>query len=99
MGVGIIVPVDEPIDPVNQMSVAEKKARSHICIDPSLGTFTVSLIMLSSEIFWKRLHHALEGLGGIHRIADNVIIWGRIDEEHNAHIAPSSSAVSKRVSP
>ena len=34
MGAGIIVLVDEPTELVNQMSVAEKKARSHICIDP-----------------------------------------------------------------
>lgn len=34
MDVGIIVPVDKPTVWVSQMSVAEKKVRIRICIDP-----------------------------------------------------------------
>ena len=35
----------------------------------------------SSEIFQKRLHQASEGLEGVRCIADDIIIWGRTDEE------------------
>ena len=40
----------------------------------------------SSEIFQKRLHQPLEGLEGFRCIADDVIIWGRPDEEHEQRI-------------
>ena len=43
-------------------------------------------LKVSSEIFQKRLHHALEGLEGVRCIADDVIIWGRTDEEHDARV-------------
>ena len=43
-------------------------------------------LKVSSEIFQKRLHQALEGLPGVRCIADDVIIWGRSDEEHDAHV-------------
>ena len=36
-------------------------------------------LKVSGEIFQKRLHQALEGLEGVHCIADDVIIWGRTD--------------------
>ena len=41
-------------------------------------------LKVSSEIFQKRLHQALEGLEGVRCIADDVIIWGRSNEEHDA---------------
>ena len=36
-------------------------------------------LKVSSEIFQKRPHQALEGLEGVRCIADDVIIWGRTD--------------------
>lgn len=41
---------------------------------------------VSSEIFQKRLHDALEGLEGVRCIADDVIIWGQTDEEQDARV-------------
>ena len=43
-------------------------------------------LKVSSEIFQKRLHQALEGLGGVRCIADDVIIWGRTDEERDERV-------------
>ena len=43
-------------------------------------------LKVSSEIFQKRLHQALEGLEGVRCIADDVIIWGRTDEEHDERV-------------
>ena len=41
---------------------------------------------VSSEIFQKRLHPALEGLEGVCCIHDDVIIWGRTDGEHGVRV-------------
>ena len=43
-------------------------------------------LKVSSEIFQKRLHQALEGLVGVRCIADDVIIWGRTDDEHDDRV-------------
>lgn len=43
-------------------------------------------LKVSSEIFQKRLHQALEGLEGVRCIADDVIIWGRTDDEHDKRV-------------
>ena len=43
-------------------------------------------LMVSSEIFQKRLHQALEGLEGVRCIADDVLIWGRTDDEHEERV-------------
>ena len=43
-------------------------------------------LTVSSEIFQKRLHQALEGLEGVRCIADDVLIWGRTDEEHDERV-------------
>ena len=125
----IIVPIDEPTDSVSQMSVAEKKAGIHICIDsrplnevlnrehyklpvlddvlPELTSackFSVcdlksgylhceldheSTLLTTFDvlIFQKRLHQALEGLEGVRCIADDVIVWGRSNEEHDARVS------------
>ena len=37
-------------------------------------------LKVSSEIFQKRLHQALEGLEGVRCIADDVIVWDRSNE-------------------
>ena len=44
-------------------------------------------LKVSSEIFQKRLHQALEGLEGVRCIADDVIVWGRSNEEHDARVS------------
>jgi len=44
-------------------------------------------LKVSSEIFQKRLLSALEGLEGTRCIADDVIIWGRTDKEHDARVS------------
>ena len=43
-------------------------------------------LKVSSEIFQKRLHQALEGLAGVRCIADDVIIWGCTDDEHDERV-------------
>ncbi|XP_022784459.1 uncharacterized protein K02A2.6-like [Stylophora pistillata] len=43
-------------------------------------------LTVSSEIFQKRLHQALEGLQGVRCIADDVLIWGRTDDEHDERV-------------
>ena len=43
-------------------------------------------LRVSSEIFQKRLHQALEGLEGVRCIADDVLIWGRTDDEHEERV-------------
>ena len=43
-------------------------------------------LTVSSEIFQKRLHQALEGLEGVRCIADDVLIWGRTDDEHDERV-------------
>ena len=43
-------------------------------------------LTVSSEIFQKRLHLALEGLEGVRCSADNALIWGRTDEEHDERV-------------
>lgn len=40
-------------------------------------------LKVSSEIFQKRLHQALDGLAGVRCIADDIIIWGESPAEHN----------------
>ena len=42
--------------------------------------------MVSSEIFQKRLHQALEGLEGVRCVADNVLIWDCTDEKHDERV-------------
>ena len=44
-------------------------------------------LTVSREIFQKRLHQALEGPEGIRCIADDVIVWGRSNEEHDARVS------------
>ena len=44
-------------------------------------------LKVSSEIFQKRLHQALDGLEGVRCIADDVIVWGRSNEEHDARVS------------
>ena len=44
-------------------------------------------LKVSSKIFQKRLHQALEGLEGVRCIADDVIVWGRSNEEHDARVS------------
>jgi hypothetical protein len=39
-------------------------------------------LKVSSEIFQKRLHQALEGLEGVRCIADDIIVWGSCEQEH-----------------
>ena len=41
---------------------------------------------VSSEIFQKRLCQALEGLPGVLCIADDIIIHGKDDEEHDKNL-------------
>ncbi|XP_038055804.1 uncharacterized protein K02A2.6-like [Patiria miniata] len=43
-------------------------------------------LKVSSEIFQKRLHQALDGLEGVRCVADDIIIWGRDVEEHNRRV-------------
>ena len=43
-------------------------------------------LTVSSEIFQKRLHQALESLEGVRCIADDVLIWGRTDNEHDERV-------------
>ena len=43
-------------------------------------------LKVSSEIFQKRLHQALDGLEGIRCVADDIIIWGRGTEEHDRRV-------------
>jgi hypothetical protein len=142
-----IIPVDEPSDWVNQMSVSKKKNGSiRICIDPrplnlalkrehyplplmddilpqlsnackfsvcdlkdgylhckldkessKLTTFATPFgryrwcrlpfgLKVSSEIFQKRLHQALEGLTGVFCVADDIIVWGNTDAEHDLNL-------------
>ncbi|XP_011674436.2 uncharacterized protein K02A2.6-like [Strongylocentrotus purpuratus] len=37
----------------------------------------------SSEIFQRRLHQALDGLDGVRCVADDIIIWGSSEREHD----------------
>ena len=137
VGVGVLAPVDEPTDWVNQMAIATKRDGSlRICIDPRslnlalkrehyqlpvlddilpdlskakvfskvdlshgywhctleeesslLTTFSTPFgryrwrrlpfgLSVSSEIFQKWLHQALEGLVGVACIADDILIYG-----------------------
>ena len=43
-------------------------------------------LKVSSEIFQKRLIQALEGLDGVRCIADDIVVWGRNDEEHECRV-------------
>ena len=43
-------------------------------------------ISVSAEIFQRKLLEALEGLPGIICIADDVIIYGKDEEEHDRHV-------------
>ncbi|XP_063956518.1 uncharacterized protein K02A2.6-like [Lytechinus pictus] len=43
-------------------------------------------LKFSSEIFQKRLHQALDGLSGVRCVADDIIIWGNSDAEHDARL-------------
>ena len=41
---------------------------------------------VSSEVFQKRLHQTLEGLEGVHCIADDIVVAGNDDDEHDARV-------------
>ena len=41
---------------------------------------------ISSEVFQKRLHQTLEGLEGIHCIADDIVVARSSDEEHDSRV-------------
>ncbi|XP_041362008.1 uncharacterized protein K02A2.6-like [Gigantopelta aegis] len=41
---------------------------------------------VSSEIFQKRLHQALEGLEGVRCVIDDIIVWGHTDDEHDSRV-------------
>ena len=41
---------------------------------------------ISSEVFQKRLHETLEGLECIHCIADDMVVAGSSDEEHDSRV-------------
>ena len=41
-------------------------------------------LKVSSKIFQKRLHQALEGLESVRCITDDVIVWARSNKEHDA---------------
>ena len=41
---------------------------------------------MSSEIFQKRLHQALDGPDGVRCVADDIIIWGKDDETHSQRV-------------
>ena len=43
-------------------------------------------LKVSSEIFQKKVHQALEGLEGVRCIADDVIIWGRTEDEPDERV-------------
>ncbi|XP_063954021.1 uncharacterized protein K02A2.6-like [Lytechinus pictus] len=43
-------------------------------------------LKVSSEIFQKRLYQALDGLSGVRCVADDIIIWGNSDAEHDARL-------------
>ncbi|XP_063951965.1 uncharacterized protein K02A2.6-like [Lytechinus pictus] len=43
-------------------------------------------LKVSSEIFQKRLHQAPDGLSGVRCVADDIIIWGNSDAEHDARL-------------
>ena len=43
-------------------------------------------LKVSSEIFQKRLCMALEGLDGVQCVADDVIVYGKDADEHNANL-------------
>lgn len=43
-------------------------------------------LCVSSEIFQRKLHMALAGLEGVVCIADDVAIWGRNEEHHEANL-------------
>lgn len=146
---GVLAPVDQPTDWVNQMAIATKKDGSlRICIDPRslnlalkkehyplpvledilpdlakakvfskvdlrhgywhctleeesslLTTFSTPFgryrwtrlpfgLSVSSEIFQKRLHQALEGLMGVACIADDILVYGVDDSLHEATRGP-----------
>ena len=73
-----------------KFSVCDLKAGYLHCeLDHSslLTTFATPFgLMVSSKIFQKRLHQALEDLEGVRYIADDVLIWGRTDDEHDERI-------------
>ena len=41
---------------------------------------------VSSEVFQKRLNQTLEGLEGVHCIADDIVVAGNDDDEHDARV-------------
>lgn len=41
---------------------------------------------MSSEVFQKRLHQALEGLEGIACIADDVVVYGKDDDNYDLNV-------------
>ena len=43
-------------------------------------------LTVSSKILQKRLHQALEGVETARCIADDVLIWGRTDDEHDERV-------------
>ena len=43
-------------------------------------------LKVSSEIFQKRLHQTLEGLDGVRCVADDIIVWGSDEVEHNTRL-------------
>ncbi|PFX25190.1 Retrovirus-related Pol polyprotein from transposon 17.6 [Stylophora pistillata] len=53
-------------------------------------------LTVSSEILQKGLHQALEGLQGVCCIADDVLIWGHTDDEHDEREIPFMAHVVSR---
>ncbi|XP_041472606.1 uncharacterized protein K02A2.6-like [Lytechinus variegatus] len=43
-------------------------------------------LKVSSKIFQKRLHQALDGLPGVCYVAHDIVIWGSTDAEHDARL-------------
>nr|XP_058940983.1 uncharacterized protein K02A2.6-like [Pocillopora verrucosa] len=88
----IIVPIDEPTDWSGYLHCELDHESSLLTTFATpFGRFRwLSLpfgLKVSSEIFQKRLHQALEGLEGVRCIADDVIVWGRSNEEHDARVS------------
>ncbi|XP_014681787.1 PREDICTED: uncharacterized protein K02A2.6-like [Priapulus caudatus] len=41
---------------------------------------------ISSEVFQRRLHQALDGLDGVRCVADDIIVWGADVKEHDSRL-------------
>ena len=53
---------------------------------------------VSSEIFQKHLHLALEGLPGVNCIADDVLIHGTSDVDHDSNLEGFMRRFNRKVS-